>query len=338
MKKIFWLAIAVFSTFVMASAAGHIYTNPVRTDKGEAIPIADPSVYECDGIYYLTGTTNIKDGFGFEYYTSRDLITWTFGGTLYRKPDNHIGTMAFWAPEVKRINGRFYLTYSCFEPNKKILVTCLAASDTPTGPFTDVSTPWFDLGYSVIDGDILVDDDGTPYFYFSKNETIDTIGTGTLYVVKLKKDLSGLDGKPVFVSAASQPWEKVNWKKNRCNEGPSVFKHKGIYYMTYSANDTGYEHYGIGVQWAKHPMGPWMKYKDNPLMTTDMRRGISSPGHNCIVTAPDGNLYIVYHRHADARCKKPNWDRVICIDRLYFDKHGRLRVVGPTSTPQHVAW
>ena len=98
----------------------------------------------------------------------------------------------------------------------------------------------------------------------------DTIGVGEIYGVKLKKDLSGFVGDPVLISQASQKWEKVNWKKNRCNEGPWVIKHNGEYVMTYSANDTGFEYYGIGVQTAKSPLGKWKKYKDNPLMTTDL--------------------------------------------------------------------
>jgi len=314
------------------------YTNPLKTSDGKEIYVADPFVYEYKGTYYLTGTTNLTDGEGFAYYVSTDLITWKYKGELYRKPDNHIGTTAFWAPEVEYYEGKFYLTYSCYVPEKKHLQTCLAVSEKPGGPFVDIHTPWFDLGYSAIDADIFVDDDGTPYVYFSKNGMQDTLATGELYVAKLKKDLSGLDGDPVFISRASQPWEKVNWNKNRCNEGAFVLKRKGTYYMTYSANDTGYEFYGVGVLTAKSPLGPWEKNENNPLMTTDLSKGISSPGHNSIVKAPDGELYIIYHRHADANCEKPNWDRVVCIDRLYFDKKGKLKVDGPTSTPQKVFW
>lgn len=105
--------------------------------------------------------------------------------------------------------------------------------------------------------------------------------------------------------------------------------------MTYSANDTGYSHYGIGVATASHPLGPWTKYEDNPLMTTDLSNGVSSPGHNSIVASPDGKeLFVVYHRHADPQGERPSFDRVVCIDRLYFDREGRLRTDGPTSEPQ----
>lgn len=324
--------------FCIAIFASGYYTNPVKTVDGKFIHMGDPYMYEYHGTYYLTGTADIPDGEGFPCYVSKDMVTWTYKGVLYRKSNDHIGSSEFWAPEVKFYRGKFYMTYSCYVTKQKMALTCLAVSDSPVGPFKDLYTPWFDMGYSAIDADIFIDTDGTPYVYYSRNEAVNHIGIGTLYVVRLKKDLSGLDGNAIYVSGASQPWEKVNWIKNRCNEGPFVFKRNGTYYMTYSANDTGFGNYGIGVSIADNPLGPWIKYADNPLMTTNLHKGISSPGHNSIVKAPDGSLYIVYHRHADAFCKKPNWDRVVCIDRLYFNKNGNLKVKGPTNSPQKIRW
>ena len=68
-------------------------------------------------MYYLTGTTG---GDGFDYYTSTDMVTWEYKGALYRKSDKHDAqATAFWAPEVKRYNGRYYLTYSCTMPGRE---------------------------------------------------------------------------------------------------------------------------------------------------------------------------------------------------------------------------
>jgi hypothetical protein len=39
----------------------------------------------------------------------------------------------------------------------------------------------------------------------------------------------------------------------------------------------------------------------------------------------------VYHTHADPA--KPSSDRVVNVDRLFFDQAGRLRVLDPTRTP-----
>ncbi|WP_417130551.1 glycoside hydrolase family 43 protein [Parabacteroides faecis] len=302
------------------------HLNPLKTTDSVALSVADPFVYKFDSLYYLTGTTSLPEGMGFAYYTSTDLITWEYKGLLYRKPENHIGSHAFWAPEVEYYKGKFYMTYSCYVEERGLMLTCLASSEKPDGPFVDLYTPWFDLGYSAIDADIFVDDDGTPYVYYSKNRIQETLAVGELYAARLATDLSGLDGNPVFISGASQSWEKVNWDKNRCNEGAYVFKRNGIYYMTYSANDTGYGHYGIGVSRSKSPLGPWTKSINNPLLATDLSKGISSPGHNSIVEAPDGRFCMIYHRHADPYCQKPNWDRVVCMDRLFFDEQGELQI------------
>ncbi len=344
MKCFYWVFFSFLLSLLLTGCRqtgkqNKTYLNPLMTSDSAVLRVADPFAYEHEGVYYLTGTTVLPEGEGFACYSSTDLISWEYKGVLYRKPDDHVGVHAFWAPEVEYYNGKFYLTYSCAVKDRNLMLTCLAVSDKPEGPFVDLYTPWFDLDYSAIDADIFVDDDGTPYVYFSKNgKQNDTISTGELYVAKLKKDLSGLDGEAVFVSGASQPWEKVNFSKNRCNEGAFVFKRGDKYYMTYSANDTGYEFYGVGVSLADNPLGPWKKCEDNPLMTTDLSKGISSPGHNSIVKAPDGSLYIIYHRHADPSCKKPNWDRVVCMDRLYFDENGNLKVDGPTNSLQSVGW
>ena len=73
------------------------YTNPVRTTDGEVLQVADPFVYEYKGTYYMTGTT--AGDCGFDYYTSKDLVTWEYGGPLFRKSAGHFGAGAFWAPE-----------------------------------------------------------------------------------------------------------------------------------------------------------------------------------------------------------------------------------------------
>ena len=339
LKTSFLTTLITVISYTMSGCADNrndkTYTTPLKTVDGDTIYIADPFVYRHDGIYYMTGTTSNDPDF--DYYTSPDLINWTFGGSLYRRPDNHFDKDCFWAPEVKYYQGKFYMTYSCHDPVGGLLLTCLAVSDTPEGPFTDLYTPWFAPEYSAIDCHIFVDNDKnqTPYLFYSCNGHRDGYAFGEIYAAKLKTDLSGFDSEPILISQASQPWELIRSDINRCNEGPFVLKHGDTYYMTYSANDTGYEFYGIGVSVAKSPLGPWEKLDSNPLMTTDIDKGISSPGHNSIVESPDGSeLFIVYHRHADAHGKRPSWDRVLCIDRIYFDNDGNLLVNGPTNTPQ----
>ncbi len=206
-------------------------------------------------------------------------------------------------------------------------------SDKPEGPYRDLYAPWFDPGYSAIDGHIFVDYDGRPYLYFSRNGAKDGYSYGVNYAVELSRDFSKPMGEAVKVMEADQPWERINWKRNRCTEGPTVLKHNGRYYMTYSANHTGFPGYGVGYAVAERPLGPWVKSAENPLLAGNLTIGVSSPGHNSITWSPDGKeMFIVYHTHADP--KHPSDDRVVNIDRIYFDAAGKLRIKGPTRSPQ----
>lgn len=342
-KKIAYLLLSLF--FISCGQKTNLkkeafisYANPLLTSDSLEIKIADPFVYRGGDTYYLTGTTGSAESQGFDYYTSTDMVTWEYKGPLFRKSDKDSGNSAFWAPEVLLYQGKYYMTYSSLHPDKgSFLLSSLAVSDNPEGPFKELYNPWFNLGFSAIDCHIFIDDNEskTPYLYFSKNGSQDGYAYGENYVVELTDDLSKFVGEPQLVSRASQEWEKVNWDKNRCNEGVFVFKNEDTYYMTYSANDTGYEHYGVGVATAKHPLGPWTKNEDNPLMTTNLEEGISSPGHSSMAISPNGEeMYIVYHRHADPHGERPSWDRVVCIDKVWIDKSGKLCVNGPSSTPQ----
>lgn len=310
---------------------------PVKTVNGDSVAMGDPFVYEHKGIYYMTGTT--APNVGFDYYTSTDLRTWEYKGALFRPAENHFGEGFFWAPEVEYYQGKFYLTYSSRDKKTGRLLSALAVSDKPEGPFTELYAPWFDIGESAIDCDIFVDDDAdnTPYLFFSKNGGKDGYSYGINYVAQLTPDLSGFVGEPRMVGEASQEWEKVDYDHNRCNEGPFVFKHDGQYYMTYSANHTSFSHYGVGAARAEHPLGPWIKDPANPILATDSIHRLSSPGHCSITKSPDGkDLMIVYHAHRHFDAPKPTDDRIVFIDRLTFDKNGNLRVAGyEASTPNH---
>lgn len=205
-------------------------------------------------------------------------------------------------------------------------------SNRPEGPYTNLHAPWFDAGYSAIDGDIFIDRDGAPYLFFSRNGNKDGYAYGKVYGVRLTPDLAKPIGQPQLLMQASQPWELIQSSVNCCNEGLTVFRHGGLYYMTYSANDAATPAYGIGYAIAHSPLGPWVKSADNPILKTTPTIGVSGPGHNSIVASPNGKeLWIVYHTHADPA--HPSSDRVVNADRLQFAADGKLHVE-PTRMPQ----
>ena len=145
------------------------YSNPLSVQFG------DPYVLlASDGRYYMYGTgAGAVDGFC--AYSSDDLIHWKSEGQVYRgnTPDSW-AIANFWAPEVYERDGKFYMFFSADwrknptneEENFRIGV---AVSDKPTGPFKELAdAPLFDPGYPVIDGNLIEDEDGRTYLYYSR--------------------------------------------------------------------------------------------------------------------------------------------------------------------------
>jgi beta-xylosidase len=333
MKK----TIPVFIVYFIA-VAGYgqegTYCNPVS----DTVFAADPYVLFNDGLYYLYATSA---GDGFKYWTSKNLSDWEEKGYAFRKTDNSWGKGSFWAPEVINYHNKFYMVYSASGETMygKGMRICLAVSDNPGGPFTDIYAPLFDLGFSCIDGHIFVDTDGKPYLYY---EMVGAVGEhwnnqgylwGMVMGVELSSDLSKPLHEQKLCLYASQDWERPESMKARSNEGMTVFKKNGVYYMTYSGNHYADPNYGVGYAVSDRPLGMWVKYKENPILKQDTSIGVSGPGHNSIVKSPDQKeWFIVYHSHANP--DKPGGRRILNIDRLVFKSDGTLSVKGPSRTPQ----
>ncbi len=61
--------------------------------------------------------------------------------------------------------------------------------------------------------------------------------------------------------------------------------------------------------------------------------GVFGPGHCAVVKTPDGHYWMVYHQK---RNNLKDWDRIICIDRIWFDDKGVLHGKATRSIPQPV--
>lgn len=318
MKYIFGFCLLLFASCIKREHP----VNPLMCN-GEPIILGDPFMYQHDGRYYLTGTYGTMN-YGFPCYISDDMIHWEFNGMLWEKNENSWASEAFWAPEVKYYDGKFYLTYSGLSKSGIGLRIALAVSNRPEGPFTDLYAPWFDFGFGAIDGHIFTDG-GRPYLFFSMNGAKDGYSFGIIYGVQLAKDLSAPVGDTIRLLEASQPWEKVNWEHNRCNEGPFVFKYHDTYYMTYSGNHTFEPNYGVGYATASSPLGVWTKASENPIAGKDTALNITGIGHNSLLpTARADEMMIIYHTHADP-AHPENQKRYANIGLLKIDKNGKLK-------------
>ena len=166
---------------------------------------------------------------------------------------------------------------------------------------------------------MFLDDDGKYYLYYAAFPVF------RIYVQPMKTPLRK-KGRPVEILRPSEPWEM---KQRPITEAPWLLKHKGTYYLLYSGGGPDTEDYAIGYATSKSPVGPFVKYSGNPIMKKG--NGVFGPGHCAVVTTPDGRLWMVYHQKRDS---SRGWDRIICIDALWFDDKGVLHGQPTRSEPK----
>ncbi len=307
------------------------YTNPLD------VPVADPFVYEEDGIYYLYGTDDVRGSeYGFPVLTSTNLVNWEYRGSCFEKDETTWTQCNYWGPEMAKVGDAYYLYFNG-SPNEKPgwpfnMHLCIAKADSPLGPFKEFKAPFYkpEAPAEAIDQNIFIDDDGTAYLVFT--QVIQ--GRNDIRVVKLKDNLVEFDGKPVMGTIPTQAWESRVWDGHRVNEGGYMFKHNGYYYLTYTGNHFLDPHYSIGYATSKNPLGPWEKHEGNPILSKT--ETVHGPGNGMFVKSPDGKeLFIVYHTHFKPGQVGP---RKVAIDRVRFKKAKNgpdiLVIDGPTSTPQ----
>jgi beta-xylosidase len=326
------------------------YSNPLT------VALGDPYVLKDTGKYYMYGTGGGAKK-GFSAYSSIDLKTWNYEGQVYFGDNkNGWGVNAYWAPEVYKRDGKYYMFYSAQWKNnptneKENFKIGVAVADKPTGPFIDIkNAPIFNPGYPIIDANVLFQN-GKTYLYYSrccykhpvksevadwakKKGMYDEIEESWVYGVEMKPDFSGVIGEPVLllrppVKMDIAEWESRSVTSNEVNrrwtEGSFIFKNKDTYYMMYSANNFDGQNYAVGYATSKSPLGPFKKAANNPILQKNGT--VTGTGHNSVTMSPDGkDMLCVYH----GRTAATGHTRLVFIDKMEILKDGRLIVHGPT--------
>ena len=258
----------------------------------EQIYLADPTIFHEGGKYYLYGTDGFNADSGFNAYESEDMQHWSkalTGNQRVLTKGASFGTKGFWAPQVFRHHGRYYMAYTA---NEHIAI---AHSNNAAGPFKQTQIKAIDANVKQIDPFVFKDDDGKLYLYHVRLQKGNRI-----YVAELKSDLSEILPNTLqeCISAANnpQPWENTQQVKWTVTEGPTVIKRGSIYYMLYSANDFRNPDYAVGYAVADNPYGPWKKYEGNPIISKKIT-GSNGSGHGDIVRDKAGEYYYVFHTH-----------------------------------------
>ncbi len=250
--------------------------------------LADPTIFQYKGVYYLYGTKGAKNvsGEGFQVFTSTDMKIWTKpeGDGFAFKKGNGYGTEGFWAPQVFEYNGRFYMAYTA---NEQIAI---ATADTPLGPFKNDGKP-LTSDVRQIDPFIFFDK-GVPYLYHVRLDNGNRI-----FVAEMEKDLSAIKTNTLKECIhAEKGWEDTQSVAWTVTEGPTVIKKGNLYYLIYSANDFRNKDYAVGYATANHPYGPWKKAAEGPFISTQQLKEPGT-GHGDIFYDNRGNMYYVFHTH-----------------------------------------
>lgn len=276
---------------------GMTYTNPVITFSS----VADPTVIRTDEGFYLYATQT--NSYWIPIYFSKDLVNWEFKRSAFRKatrPTEDVlpGGGAFWAPEIRYINGKYVLYFSWAKwGDGSISYTAVATSDSPVGDFLNAKPLLItdDFGSNCID-QFYYEEDGKKYMFVGSFDGI--------YVTELTDDgLSvkrGADGKPVL-------------KKQVCGrafEGTNIYKKGKYYYLFASINNccpnNGMDSkYKVVVGRSENLLGPYVDRKGKDMLDNSWELVLEGdgetffgPGHNSIIIPDDaGTDWMIYHSY-----------------------------------------
>lgn len=290
---------------------------------------ADPEILYSENTkkYYIYPTS---DGFTnwsgtyFKTFSSADLKNWKDEGVILDlKKDVSWGQRNAWAPciiEKKDKDGKYkYFFY--YVAAQKIGV---AISDNPTGPFKDIGKPLIDkLPEGIqrgqnIDPDIFMDPkSGKTYLYW---------GNAFMAVCELNDDMVSVKPNTTKVLIANDQYY---------SEGTHVFYRNGVYYFSWSKNDTRSPEYQVRYVKANSPVGPINAADATIILSKNINKGIFGTGHHSVLQLPGKDeWYIVYHRfkRPDGIFMGPSagYNREVCIDKLEFDKDGNIQIVTTT--------
>lgn len=138
---------------------------------------------------------------------------------------------------------------------------------------------------------VFIDEDGKKYLYYTKLDHGNKI-----YVVELNEDLQSVKNNTNTACIhVTEPWENSANASWTVAEGPAVLKHKGIYYLFYTANDYRNPDYNVGYATSSSPIGPWKKYEGNPVLKKSPKA--VGMGSGSFVRNASGELFMFYHTH-----------------------------------------
>lgn len=237
------------------------------------IYIRDPFVLVEGDSAYMFGTTD-KNAWagaasGFIAYHTTDLENFT-PHTVFSASADFWSNENFWAPEVHKYKGKYYI-FASFKANGVHRCTQLLVCDTVVGTYKPMQKPITPEDWDCLDGTLYVDN-GKPYIVFCHEWT--QIGVGEICAAPLSEDLSHMISAPITLfKATDAPWAApINASNNYVTDGPYLKEVGGKLIMLWSG--VGKKGYAMGVaQSSGGVLGKWTQQTD-ALFSSDGGHGM----------------------------------------------------------------
>lgn len=291
---------------------------------------ADPCVLLHDGTYYFTASHPRYDRVALRRAARLEDLQDADEVTIWEPPAGGPTSHLVWAPELHRVDGRWYVYFAAAPHDHgtadtpgaaetfdhRIYVLENAAEDPFTGEWVErgqVDTGWESFA---LDATSVVID-GSQYLVWAQQD-VTIPGHSNLYIARMATPWT-LATPAVLLSRPEFAWELRGFA---VNEGPSVLVRGDRVHLTYSGAATGVD-YAMGLLTA--PVGAdlldpasWTKSPE-PVFVSSPENGQYGPGHNSFTRTPEGDVVLVYHARTYTD---------ITVDPLFDpNRHARAQVL-----------
>ncbi|WP_327003865.1 family 43 glycosylhydrolase [Dactylosporangium sp. NBC_01737] len=290
---------------------------------------ADPFItHPVRGMYYFTGSVPEYDRIVVRGAATIEGLSTATETVIWRRPAT--GQMAghIWAPELHRIDGRWYIYFAAgdsddvFRVRMYVLESALADPRDPSGWTLrgKIETEWD--GFSL--DATTFEHRRKRYLVWAQSEPEIAVNT-SLYIAEMASPFA-LATKPTRIATPTRSWEIQGF---RVNEGPAVIVRNGRVFVTFSASATD-SRYCMGLLTAGADAdlldrASWTKTPD-PVFVSDEQTKQWGPGHNCFTVAEDGVTDLLVYHARDYRniVGDPLYDpnRHTRVQQLYWHRDG----------------
>lgn len=282
-----------------------IVANPIdlnyrfRPEKPSRREAADPVIVLYKDKYYMFASKS--EG----YWSSADLVKWNY------IPCKSIPIIEDYAPMVIELGGELYYTAGCTRFFK--------TSDPEKDDWKEIKVNNKNRHDDIT---IFQDDDGKVYFYWGCHDKKPIQGVQVdpengFKEIGEVKDLI-LHNSVKYGIESNGDRNEMN--KDGYNEGATMTKYKGLYYLQYSTPGTQFITYADAVYVSENPLGPFTYMEDNPY---SIKPGgfISGAGHGHTFQDKYGNYWHVSTMVIAVK----NWfEQRLGLFPVYFGDEGHM--------------